>query len=164
MERVKKRGGQPVTAPTTATAGFITKPIPNSCAGRGQRPCFDRTDTDQLHPLRHSKRRGHMQTYERIQDAPTRVDSVLKPLHCPRTFLATSDPKVIDELRRISAVTAVQPLSRSCTPQLSCLFSDSPRSLTPSLPPSSSHHSASAWSQWCSLHPSSCGCSCACSG
>ena len=155
MERVKKRGGH-------CAAGFITKPIPNSFVersglaligvGRGRSP-------NRHGPVAPTHAHVETFTYVWIQDAPTRDCSVLKPLHCRGMFLATSDPKVIDELRRISAVRPV--IQSIMYASIVVPFPDSPRSLTPSLPPSLIITSLGRHSEWCSLQPSSCGCSCA---
>ena len=69
--------------------------------------------------------------------------------------LATSDPKVIDELRRISAVTAVRPVTQSIMYASIVVPFPTPlvHLLPLSLPPSSSHHSASARSGARSIHP-----------
>ena len=111
-------------------------------------------DTQQLHlPLTTLRTYGDLHMNGSKTPQPQMRKSLMRPF-----------------FRRISAVTAVQPLSQSCTPQLSCLplshlFTYSLSLLLLSLP----HHPITPPPPFGvvvlvqSLHPSSCGCSCACS-
>ena len=129
----------------------ITKPILNSWRG-GQRPCsFDRADTDQLHPPRHSQRE-QMNSIKTPTQEPTHICT---PRGC------FSQPQIRKSLMSFDGLVPSVASSHSVDHvRLNCRsLSDSPPSsfTYPSLPSFLSHHHitppASARSGARSIHP-----------